>query len=88
MRFNKYRLILLLVVLTTATIVLAQSKGTIVFTTFDWVNKIDPETGDILSSFPCSSFDAIGLAPDGEGGFRIIEVKENAMLDLGLIELQ
>jgi hypothetical protein len=28
------------------------------------------------------------IVPDGEGGFRILEVKENTVIDLGLIELR
>lgn len=42
----KKTIFLLLIVLMTGTIVYAQSAGTIVFVTYDWINKIDPETGE------------------------------------------
>jgi hypothetical protein len=43
---TKRALFALLVVLSMGTLIHAQSKGTIVFVTYDWVNKIDPETNE------------------------------------------
>lgn len=44
--FTKNTVFLLLIVLMMGSIVFAQSKGTIVFLTYDPLNKIDPETGE------------------------------------------